>query len=173
MKFSARLWFFFSFLFCAGLIGAALYFQHAQGLEPCPLCISQRIAVAVAGAVFLAAALHGPDTAGIRVYAILGFLASAAGAAIAGRHVWLQHLPPDEVPECGPGLEYMFQNFPFTQTLKFMLSGTGDCAKVDWTLLGLSMPVWTLVSFVLLAVVSLAQCWNVKRMSARNVLYRI
>ncbi|BBL72774.1 disulfide bond formation protein B [Methylogaea oryzae] len=173
MKFSARLWFFFSFLFCAGLIGAALYFQHAQGLEPCPLCISQRIAVVVAGAVFLAATLQDPGTMGIRIYGITGFLAAATGAAIAGRHVWLQHLPPEEVPECGPGLEYMFQNFPITQTLKFMLSGTGDCAKVDWTLLGFSMPAWTFVCFVTLALVSLAQCWNVKRLSNRNVIYRI
>lgn len=172
MKYTARTWFSLGLLACVGLICAALYFQYAQGLNPCPLCISQRIAVVAIGVVFLAAVLHNPGRAGIRVYAVMGFLASAAGAAVAGRHVWLQHLPPDEVPECGPGLEYMFTNFPITQTLKFMLSGTGDCAKVDWTLLGQSMPVWTLVAFIGLALVSLAQYWNVKGV-ARNVLYRI
>lgn len=148
---TARAWFFIGFLFCVSLIGAALYLQHVQGLDPCPLCISQRIAVMAAGAVFLAAAVHNPASRGIRIYAVIGGAVSLAGAAIAARHVWLQHLPADEVPACGPGLDYMFQNFPFTQTLKFMLSGTGDCAKVDWTLLGLSMPTWTLFSFLALA----------------------
>lgn len=175
MKFSeisARTWFSLGFLFCAALLGAALYFQYVQGLEPCPLCISQRIAVLTIGLIFLAAALHNPERVGTRIYAVAGFLASATGTAIAGRHVWLQHLPPDEVPACGPGLEYMFNNFPILQTLKFMLSGTGDCAKVEWTLLGFSMPVWTLLCFLFLALVSLAQFWNVKKPS-RTVIYRI
>jgi disulfide bond formation protein DsbB len=172
MKFSARIWFSLGGAFCLALLAAALYFQHVGGLEPCPLCISQRIAVCAIGLVFLAAALHNPERLGTRIYAIAGFSASLAGAAIAGRHVWLQHLPPDEVPACGPGLEYMFNNFPITQTLKFMLSGTGDCAKVDWTLLGFSMPVWTLLCFAFLAVLSLAQFWNVKK-NSRNVIYRI
>lgn len=172
MLFSARIWFTLGFVFCAGLIGAALYFQHVQGLDPCPLCISQRIAVILAGCVFLAAALHNPGRVGIRVYAILGSLAAMAGAGIASRHVWLQHLPPEEVPACGPGVDYMLDNFPFLQTLQFMLSGTGDCAKVDWTLLGFSMPVWTLLCFLFMAVASLAQFWNVKK-HHRNVIYRI
>lgn len=172
MKFSARTWFFLGFLFCAALIGTALFLQHAQGLEPCPLCISQRIAVIIVGSVFLAAALHNPGRTGMRIYAIAGFLASLSGAAVASRHVWLQHLPPDEVPACGPGLEYVFNNFPFTQTLAFMLSGTGDCAKVDWALLGFSMPVWTLLCFLLMAAANLVQFWKLKK-SPRNVIYRI
>lgn len=138
----------------------ALYFQFAGGLEPCPLCISQRIMVLAVALVLLAAVLHNPGRRGTRVYAILGALTALGGASISGRHVWLQHLPPDQVPACGPGLEYMFKYFALSDTLRAMVSGTGDCAKVDWTLLGLSMPAWVLVCFVGLIAWSLAQFWN-------------
>ena len=113
--------------------------------------------------MFLIAALHNPEQKGTTRYAIAGTVTALIGASISTRHVWLQHLPPDEVPECGPGLEYMLQNFPLFDTLKLMLSGTGDCAKVDWTLLGFSMPVWTLLAFLMLATLSLLQIWNDKK----------
>ncbi len=143
-----------------GLLGMAAYFQFVGGLDPCPLCISQRIGVLLTGLVFLIAGLHNPGPTGIKRYAILGTITALLGASISTRHVWLQHLPPDQVPECGPGLEFIFQNFPLSETIKLMLSGTGDCAKVDWTLLGFSMPAWTLVAFLMLAVLSLLQIWN-------------
>jgi disulfide bond formation protein DsbB len=91
------------------------------------------------------------------VYAIIGAVTALCGGAISIRHVWIQHLPPDKVPECGPGLDYVLQNFPLFETVKMMLSGTGDCAKVDWTLLGFSMPAWTLVAFLMLATLSVLQ----------------
>lgn len=160
MVFKPRFYFFAGFLFCAGLLSAALYFQFSGGLEPCPLCISQRIMVFAVALVMLAAVLHNPKRTGVKVYAILGFVMAVLGGSVSARHVWLQHLPAEEVPACGPGLEYMFQYFPLTETLKAMLSGTGDCAKVDWTLLGLSMPAWVLISFVILALLSLSQLWN-------------
>jgi disulfide bond formation protein DsbB len=171
LHWSPRSVFFAGFAFCAGLIAVALFLQHVQGLEPCPLCVSQRIAFITAGTVFLAAALHNPGRFGLRVYAVLGFLASLAGAGIAARHVWLQHLPPEEVPACGPGVEYMLRNFPFAETLKFMLSGTGDCAKVDWTLLGLSIPGWTLISFLLLAALCAFQFWRAR--PSRFLYYKV
>jgi len=158
---NARICFLLGFLFCAALLLMAIYFQFAGGLEPCPLCISQRIMVLAVAIVLLAAVLHHPARTGIRVYAMLGCLTALAGASVSGRHVWLQHLPAEEVPACGPGLEYMFQNFPLTDTLRAMLTGTGDCAKVDWTLMGLSMPAWVLICFLGLAIFSLAQFWNV------------
>lgn len=161
LRFSAHIYFLLLLLFCSVLIAAALYFQFAGGLEPCPLCISQRIMVLAVGLVMLAAVLQRPGRTGIRIYAVLGFLTAIAGASISARHVWLQHLPAEEVPACGPGLEYMFHNFPLGDMLKAMLTGTGDCAKVDWTLFGLSMPAWVLICFAGLAVVSLAQYWNV------------
>ncbi|HUL13606.1 MAG TPA: disulfide bond formation protein B [Methylococcaceae bacterium] len=157
---NARVCFLLGFLFCAGLLLTAIYFQFVGGLEPCPLCISQRIMVLAVALVLLAAFLHNPGGTGVRVYAVAGFLTALAGASISGRHVWLQHLPAEEVPACGPGLEYMFLNFPLSDTLRAMLTGTGDCAKVDWTLFGLSMPAWVLLCFLLLAAVSLAQFWN-------------
>jgi len=157
IRLSPRIWFFWGFLACVGLLAMGAYFQFVDGLEPCPLCISQRIAIFLTGLCFLAAVIHNPKSAGIKIYAVAGAVTALSGAAISTRHVWLQHLPPDKVPECGPGLDYMLQNFPLSDTLKLMLSGTGDCAEVSWTMLGLSMPAWTLIAFLMLAGLSLLQ----------------
>lgn len=137
---------------CAGLVGFALYLQHRMFLDPCPLCILQRAAFVLLGAVFLLGLLHNPGRLGRRIYALLALAAAGVGVAIAGRHVWLQSLPADEVPACGPGLEYMLEAFPLSRALSMVLQGSGECAKVDWSFLGLSMPAWTLVWYVLLGV---------------------
>lgn len=155
-----RFWFLLGSLGCIFLLSMGAYFQFEQGLEPCPLCISQRIAIFLTGLVFTVAVTHNPDRKGINRYAIVGMLTALGGALISMRHVWIQHLPPDQVPECKPALEYMLQNFPLIETLKLMLSGTGDCAKVDWTMFGFSMPAWTLVAFLMLATLSVLQIWN-------------
>lgn len=140
------------FLVCAGLIAFALYAQFNDGLTPCPLCIFQRIAFAAVGVVLLIAGLHAPrGPTGRRVYAVLALLAAAIGIAIAGRHTWLQHLPPDQVPLCGPGLNYLMEAMPVTNVIRTVLTGSGECAAVTWRLLGLSMPEWSLVWFGLLA----------------------
>lgn len=140
--------FFAGFAACAALIAIALYFQHVMYLEPCPLCILQRIAVIGLGMIFLAGALHNPGRIGRRVYATLALLTAGAGGAIAGRHVWLENLPEDQVPACGPGLDYMLDNFPLAQALELILRGSGECAEVAWTFLGLSIPGWTLLAFI-------------------------
>lgn len=145
------------FLACAALLAYAYYTQFALGLEPCPLCIFQRIGMIAVGVVFLLAAIHGPRVAGRRVYGALIVLAALAGAAVSGRHVWLQNLPPDQVPSCGPGLAYMMDVFSFGETLRMVFTGSGECADVDWSFLGLSMPAWVLIWFVLLAVFG---AWN-------------
>jgi len=145
------------FMACLALMGYALYAQHILGLEPCPLCIFQRVAVILLGMVFLVAALHGPGRAGRSVYALLVLAAAAAGAGVAGRHLWLQSLPPERVPACGPGLDYMLEAFPFTEMLQTVLSGSGECAQVDWRFLGLAMPAWVLISIVLLGAYGI---WN-------------
>lgn len=144
-------------LACAGLMAYALYAQHVLGLEPCPLCIFQRVAVIALGVVFLAAALHGPGVAGRRGWAVGILLAAGAGIGVAGRHLWLQSLPPERVPACGPGLDYMLESFPFTEMLQTVLSGSGECANVDWSFLGLAMPAWVLVSVAALGAFGL---WN-------------
>lgn len=155
--FSPRIYFFLGFIGCVLLLGTGAYLQFVEELEPCPLCISQRLAILATGLVFLVAALHNR---GHKIYGLLGGLTALTGASISARHVWLQHLPPDQVPECSPGLEYVFQHFPLADTIKLMLTGTGECAKVDWTLLGLSIPAWTLVAFLGLAALSLLQIVN-------------
>lgn len=139
------------FVLCAGLMVVALYLQHVLELEPCPLCIFQRVFVIAIGLVMLLAAIHDPHGAGRRVYGGLVLVLAALGVVVAGRHVWLQHLPADRVPECGPGLEYMLDAFPLNEALALVFRGSGECAEVQWTLLGLSIPEWTLAIFVGLA----------------------
>ena len=107
------------------------------------------------GAVFLLAALHGPGRAGQIVYSLLGLLFALGGAGVAARHVWLQHLPPDQVPACGPDLFFMLENFPLGRTLQKLFTGSGQCAEVKWRFLGLSIPEWSLVCFSALALYAL------------------
>lgn len=147
---SFRQQFFAGVVVCIGLLGYALFEQHLMGTEPCPLCILQRIAFVLMGLFFLLGAVHGPGRVGRRVYALLVGAAGAVGMAIAGRHLWLQSLPADEVPDCGPGLSYMLDAFPLSKTLDMVLTGSGECAEMNWSFLGLSMPAWTLVCYVLL-----------------------
>lgn len=137
---------------CLALIGFAYYLQFVEYQEPCPLCILQRLAFFALGAVFLVATLHGPGRAGSAVYSGVLFVIAGIGAAIATRHVWLQHLPKGQVPECGPGLEFMLKKFALGQALEKILSGSGECAETGWTFLGLSIAGWSLLWFVLLAV---------------------
>ncbi len=141
-------------LACVGLMGFALYLQHAEGLEPCPLCIFQRIVFVALTVVCFIALVHNPPGWGRRMYGGAALVLSAAGAALAARHVWIQMFP--EVAECGPGLGYMLDRFPLTEVFSQVLKGTGDCADVLWTFLGLSIPAWTLVVFVVFLFVSLA-----------------
>lgn len=126
----------------------ALYLQHYQGLDPCPLCVFQRVAVICFGVFALLAALHSPREWGQRVYAGLMALSAAAGIVVAGRHVWLQHLPADQVPSCGPGLDFWIAALPWQQVIQQVFQGSGECAKIDWMLLGLSLPMWTLMLFI-------------------------
>lgn len=139
-------------LACAGLMAYALYAQYQLLLDPCPLCIFQRLAVIALGLVFMAAALHNPGVTGSRVYALLMLLAGGSGIFVAGRHVWLQNLPPERVPSCGPGLDFMLEAFPVMEMLEMVLTGSGECATVDWSLLGLTMPAWVLIAVSVLTV---------------------
>jgi disulfide bond formation protein DsbB len=148
------------FLACAGLMAYALYAQHGLGLEPCPLCILQRVAVIALGGLFLVAALHPAGTTGRRVYAVLLGFVALVGSGVAGRHVWLTTLPPERVPACGPGLDFMLESFPLREALSMVLSGSGECAKVSWRLLGLSMPAWVLIALLCLGAFGVACNWS-------------
>lgn len=136
-----------AFLVCVALMVAALTMQHALGLDPCPLCIIQRVLVMAVGAVALVAALHDPGIVARRIYGSLVVVLGILGMVVAGRHVWLQNLPADQVPECGPGLEYLLDAFPLTEALSLVFRGSGECAEVQWVFLGLTIPGWTLVAF--------------------------
>ena len=142
---------------CASMMGFALYAQYVLYLEPCPLCILQRVAVILLGLLFLLAALHNPFQPATRIYAVLLGIVASAGVAVAAWQVRLQHLPADEVPSCGPGLEYMVDNFPLQDVLGMIFKGSGECAEVAWRLLGLSMPAWVIVALLGLTA---AGVWN-------------
>ncbi|MBL8201905.1 MAG: disulfide bond formation protein B [Chromatiales bacterium] len=150
-------------LACAGLMAYALYAQHVLGLEPCPLCIFQRVAVISLGGLFLLAALHPAGRAGRRAYSVGLGLVALAGIGVAGRHVWLTTLPPERVPACGPGLDFMLESFPLREALAMVLSGSGECASVDWRFLGLSMPACVLVALVCLGIYGVACNWRAGR----------
>jgi protein dithiol:quinone oxidoreductase len=150
--YSRRLAYLLGALSCAALIAFALYLQYQLGEDPCPLCIFQRIAVIVTGVIFFLAAAHGPTLKGARFYAGMITCSTGVGGAIALRHIWIQHLPKDRLPECGPGLSYMIETFPFTDVIRKVLTGSGECATVGWTFLTLSIPEWTLICFLLLLV---------------------
>jgi protein dithiol:quinone oxidoreductase len=141
------------FLICAALLSYGYYLQYGpQGLQPCPLCIIQRLLLLGTGLAFLAAALHHP----LRRWAAhaYGFVIAAfalTGVGVAGRHVWLQHTPESQRPACGPGLEFLMDTFGPIEVLQRVLRGSGECGTVDWSFLGFSIPEWTLAAFVVLA----------------------
>lgn len=142
------------FLACTVLIISALIMQYALELEPCPLCIFQRVAFMVAGAAFLLAALHNPTSGkGQGFYSGVTLLSLFTGMGLSLRHIWLQNLPPSEVPSCGPGLDYMMEVLPYADVVGMVLKGSGECAEVSWTFLGLSIPWWTLFAYLALAAI--------------------
>lgn len=127
-----------------GLMGFGLYAQYIMLLEPCPLCITQRFFYILIGLFSLLALIH---TGGQRAYAILAGIGAIGGIATSGRQVWLQHLPPEQVPACGPSLQYMLETFPLNETLRTMITGDGNCAEVVWSFIGFSMGEWSLACF--------------------------
>lgn len=153
--FSGRTGYFLGFIASFGLVGFGLYIQTKHNLEPCPLCISQRIAFMVLGLVFLIAALHKPGNFGRKLYGWLQFIAAAAGAGIAGRHIWIQANPDKVMAECGAGFDYIFETFPLKKALDLVFKGTGECSSIDWTWLGLTIPQLSLACFVVLALYAL------------------
>ena len=139
------------------ILFARFYLEEILDLAACPLCMTQRVFVVLWGVIALLAALHNPADWGRRVYAALCALAAIAGVAIAARHIWLQHLPADQVPACGPSLEYMLETLPFSETLSLVLMGDGNCAETMWTFMGLSIPEQTLILFTITTLVCLWQ----------------
>lgn len=141
-------------LVCGFLLCAALFMEHVMGLAPCPLCMMQRLWIAIVGLIIYASLMHNPR---LGIYPLIGMLASIAGGGFSIRQLWLQSLPADQVPACGPDLQYMLDAFPLSDVLVAMTSGTGDCATVSWSLLGISIPGYVLAGFIVLFALCFAQ----------------
>jgi disulfide bond formation protein DsbB len=149
---TARLGNFLGFVTCAALLGYAYFAQYSLHLEPCPLCIFQRVGVFAVGVLFLVATVHDPVSWGRRIYGVLVALAALATAGVAAKHLYIQSLPPDAVPSCGASLSFMMKIFSLGEVITKVLTGSGECAKITWTFLGLSMPGWVLIAALLLGV---------------------
>jgi len=149
--------FLLAFLGCLALMGGALYLEHAVDLEPCPMCIVQRVFVILFALVCLVAAIHGPQRLGQRIYAGLALLFAAGGAGTAARQVWLQSVPADQLEACLPSLEFMMQALPMQDIVRLVFQGSADCAEVKWTLFGMSIPEWSLLGFIGMIAFSLLQ----------------
>jgi protein dithiol:quinone oxidoreductase len=157
------------FLACVALMAYALYAQHILGLEPCPLCIFQRIGTMALGVVFLVAALHNPKAWGRFVYAALIGVAALSLLGVAGRHMYIQTLPPGAVPSCGAPLDVLYQFTPILELVKKVLTGGGECQEINWTFLGLSMPGWVFICGLVLGVWGVYA--NIRRPGAANLAF--
>lgn len=155
---------FAGFLTAAVSIAYALYLQYGMGMEPCPLCVFQRIVVIASGLIFLVGFLINPHGWSARIYAILGLLSAGIGIAIAARHLWLQNAPKDQLPDCGPGLDYLMDSFPVMDVFSIVLEGSGECSEISWQFLGLTIPGWSMVLFVIFTVLNLMILFKPQRL---------
>ncbi len=153
------------FLICAALIGTALYMQYVQYLDPCPLCIFQRIAFIAIGLICLVATFHHPEHFGHKIYGAGIGLSALTGLGLALRQSWLQHNPPDGFAECGPGLETWLETLPVGEIIQKVLTGTGDCADIVWKFLGLSIPEWAALMFLGFIAFSIRQIFYLPKAS--------
>ena len=162
---STRMFFLTVMFSCIALMVFGLYLEYIQGLEPCPLCVFQRIAYILIGLIALIGATHNPKDLFLVIYKFLIIITAITGALIAGRLVWLQHLPPELVPECGPGLDYMLNVFPLSDAIKMILSGSGECAEVKWRFIGFSIAEWSLIMFIGITVATTLSIYVYKKNS--------
>ncbi len=162
--FGGRAGYFLGFIASFGLVGLALVIQTQYHLEPCPLCISQRMVLMGLGLIFLTAAIQNPAQLGRNIYTLLLVLTALGGAAVATRHWWLQAHRDTMIADCGVEFNYMFENFPLQKALTLVFRGTGDCAAIDWTFLGLTIPQLSLIAFIGFAAYALylAKCLTKK-----------
>ncbi|WP_444996556.1 disulfide bond formation protein B [Aliikangiella sp. IMCC44359] len=138
---------------CYQLLVTAYYFQFVENMDPCPLCIFQRIGVLCVGIWFLLRGIHNPRVgSGWNLgYSILGLISAILGGIVSARHLYLQNLPEGEVPACGPALDYLVDMLPISEVISTVLAGDGECAKISWEMMGISMPGWVLIFFVVIA----------------------
>jgi len=156
--FSYRSLAFLGLVICiASMLFAVFYLERTLFLDPCPLCILDRVVIISLGVLFSLAFLHGPRTIFTKIYGVLCILLASIGVGLASRHIWLQNLPKDQVPECGSDIYFMLDTLPLFETLKKTLTGSGTCADINWTFVDLTIPEQTLILFVILLVLSVIQ----------------
>mgnify|MGYP000030846727 FL=1 len=144
------------------MLFALLFLQHYLGLDPCPLCVVDRVLVISLGCIFFIATIHNPGIVGQRIYGLLTTIVALSGVAVCWRHIWLQNLPEDLVPSCGPGLDYMMETLPIGETLEIIFTASGECADIQWSFMGLSIPEQTLLVFNGFLLLSLFQVFRKK-----------
>lgn len=152
-----RLTNFVVFLGCVGLMAVGLYMQHFMDLVPCALCITQRIFIIATGAWALIGVLAHNLVPLRNILSFLAVISAITGGFFSSRQLWLQSLPEDQVPACGPSFDYLIEAFPLQEALTVLMRGDGNCAEVSWTFLGISIPGWTLVAFIGLALINIWQ----------------
>ena len=155
-----RLIFLLIFLACSTLLASAIFMEPFKSMNPCPMCMMQRALFIGVGVVALMAVIHGAKRIGENIYSTIIGLISLGGASVAIRQLWLQSLPEDQVPACGPGIDYMLEVFPILEVIEMSLRGTGDCAKVQWTLLNISIPGWSLLAFSGFVILAITVLFN-------------
>ena len=146
----------------SSLLIAKFYFEDYLGLEPCYLCITQRAFIAIAGVLFFIWAIHDPKRLGARTYALLVLAATSAGAYFSLKQLYLQSLPEEQVPQCGPPVDYLFETFPNFEVIAMLLRGDGNCAKIQWEFLSITMPGWVLLIFIVLIAASILNLTKIK-----------
>lgn len=140
---------------CLAALGGALILEHAFKLEPCPLCILSRLVIIAMMVVFFVGSIHNPAGSGRWIYGLLNSILGIIGLGISSRHLWLQSLPPEQAPACGPGLSYLLDALPLLEALDLILKGSGECSKIQWQFLGMTLPAWTVVLLITLIGMSL------------------
>ena len=155
--FTSRQYFSVIFITIILLLAGAAYFQFVEDLQPCNLCLLQRLTFIAIAIILLFAILHHPQTLGIQIYSVVTLLFSTLGIVIAGRQVWLQYSPSSQMPSCGPSLHFMINNLPPSEAVQILFKGTADCAKADWHLFGLSFAVYALIAFAIITLLMIRQ----------------
>jgi len=135
-------------LICISVLLMAIYLQYGIGLTPCALCIVQRVFFVLTGLTCLIGAIHNPQGKGRIVYYVTAIIFIAGGLAAAIRQLYLQTLPLEQLPACLPNLDYMLEVLPAFEILKLFFYGTAECAKLNWTLLGIGIPEWSFITFI-------------------------
>lgn len=162
MRLTIRPLYAYLFIFCLFLLAVSFVLQFHFHLEPCPLCVIDRIIVFMLALFFAIGLLHNPKACGQKIYSLFGFLLSSLGVVVCARHVWIMHLPPEQVA-CSPGFNYLIDTLPPHEAILTILKGSGECAQHSAISFGLSLPMWTLIAFLILAIGNLLVWWGSRK----------